>query len=65
MSRDREIACENYICEGNCKKGKEGTFRKACQTCKDYRAIRGGIPACKNLKREKLDKASNDKRDWV
>lgn len=62
--RDREIACEFYVCEGECKKGRPGTFRKACQTCSLYRAIRGGRPARPNLKREKNEKFMKDKRNW-
>lgn len=64
MAKDREIACENYICEGECKKGKEGTFRKACQTCMFYKPIKGGLPARKNLKKEKTEKFLKDKRNW-
>ena len=64
MAKDREIACESYVCEGNCSKGKDGTFRKACQTCSSYRPIRGGQPARKNLKREKTEKFMKDKRNW-
>ena len=64
MAKDREIACENYICEGECKKGKPGTFRKHCQTCDSYKPVRGGVPARKNLKKEKTEKFLNDKRNW-
>ena len=56
MARDREIACESYVCEGNCSKGREGTFRKYCQTCNKYRPIPGGRPARPNLKHEKKEK---------
>ena len=45
MARERVIACENYICEGKCKEGKEGTFWKKCQKCKSYKPVRGGQPA--------------------
>lgn len=38
MAKDRLIPCKNYINEGNCEKGHEGTFKKSCQHCKDYRA---------------------------
>jgi len=64
MAKNREIACIHYICEGNCALGKEGTFRKHCQTCKTYKAVPGGLPARKNLKREKLNKIKNDRRTW-
>lgn len=56
MSKDREIACIYYACEGECLKGKEGTFRKACQICKKYQPRKGSVPAKKNLKRQKLEK---------
>ena len=64
MARDREIACESYVCEGNCSKGREGTFRKYCQTCNKYRPIPGGRPASPNLKHEKKEKFAKDKRNW-
>ena len=64
MAKDREVACESYVCEGLCSKGKEGTFRAACQTCKDYRPVKGGLPARRNLKKEKTEKFLKDKRNW-
>lgn len=64
MSKEREIACIHYLNEGNCALGKEGTFRKKCQTCKTYKAVPGGLPARKNLKREKLNKIKGDRRTW-
>ena len=64
MARDREIACKSNVCEGNCKKGRGGRFRKDCQTCSKYDPIRGGQPARKNLKREKNEKFNKDKRNW-
>lgn len=62
--KDREIACEFYICEGSCSKGREGTFRKACQTCSKYRPMKGGRPARRNLKKEKREKYLKDRRNW-
>ena len=62
--KDREVACMHYVCEGNCDLGKEGTFRKHCQTCKTYKAIPGGKVARPNLKREKTAKFMKDKRNW-
>lgn len=56
MSSEREIACIYYKWEGECEKGREGTFRKACQTCKKYKARKGSLPARKNLKRQKMEK---------
>lgn len=54
--QDREIVCVYYNFEGGCAKGREGTFRKACQTCKKYKAEKGRVPARKNLKRQKTEK---------
>lgn len=54
MAANREIACEYYRWEGECSKGKKGTFRDACQTCKKYKPRRGGLPARRNTKKEKL-----------
>lgn len=34
--QDREVSCMYYECEGQCLKGKEGTFRGSCQKCKLY-----------------------------
>lgn len=64
MAKTREIACIHYVCEGNCDLGKEGTFRKKCQTCKTYKAIPGGLPARKNLRKEKKEKFMKDRRNW-
>ena len=33
MAKTRERQCEFYICEGQCSKGREGTFLKQCQIC--------------------------------
>lgn len=63
--KDREIACKSYVCEGNCSKGREGTFRSYCQTCNKYDPIKGGRPARKNLRREKREKFLNDRRNWA
>lgn len=57
MATTREIACIYYEYEGGCSKGKEGTFWKACQTCKKYKARKGGTPARQNLKRKKIEKS--------
>lgn len=57
--KDREIACVYYEFEGKCSKGRDGTFRKACQTCNKYKALKGGRPAHKNLKKQKIEKIQN------
>ena len=56
--KDREIVCSFYEYEGCCSKGREGTFRKACQTCGKYRPIRGGRPARTDNRRAKREKIS-------
>lgn len=64
MAKSREIACEFYLNEGNCRKGRDGTFRKQCQICNLYKPIRGGQPARPDTRREKKQKYLNDKRYW-
>lgn len=54
MSKDRLTPCVNYVNEGNCAKGHEGTFKKSCQHCRDYRA-RASVEHV-NRKKEKLQK---------
>ena len=54
--QDREVSCMYYEYERSCLKGREGTFWKACQTCAKYSPRKGGTPARKNLKRQKMDK---------
>ena len=39
MAQIRNVACKYYISEMDCEKGLEGTFRKACQTCKFYSTV--------------------------
>ena len=56
MAKTRERQCEFYICEGQCSKGREGTFRKACQHCTKYRPKRGTRPARIDKRRQKMDK---------
>jgi hypothetical protein len=53
---DREVACVYYVYEGECLKGKEGTFKKACQICKKYKPKKGGAAARNNLKKQKIAK---------
>ena len=54
--KDRNVICEHYNYEGNCLKGKEGTFLRACQKCRSYKAKKGYAPATrKNLKKRKIE----------
>lgn len=55
MAATRELACVYYAHEGGCLKGMDGTFWKSCQICKKY-TPRGGPPARKNLKKQKMEK---------
>ena len=64
MAKDRYVACYYYIAEGKCKKGREGTFYKKCQTCDKYLPVKGGRPAKKNLKKEKLNKLLSRQAWW-
>lgn len=57
MGKQREIACQYYVHEGECLKGRKGTFYDACQICKKYAPVRGGAPARKNNKRQLLERA--------
>ena len=54
--RDREIACQHYVCEGKCKLGKDATFRGHCQTCPTYSAKKGGRPARVDRRKQKINK---------
>lgn len=62
--KDREIVCIYYENEGNCSKGREGTFNRKCQTCSLYTPRPGSRPRRKDLRREKKEKAMKDKRYW-
>lgn len=59
MAKDREYPCKYYLNEGNCSKGKEGTFSKKCQTCKSYVKLPGSNPRRKDLRQEKNEKWMN------
>lgn len=64
MAKAREVACKFYMNEGNCSKGRDGTFRKQCQYCNLYVPIPGGKPARPDTRQEKKQKYLNDKRHW-
>lgn len=57
MAATREIACAFYEYEGSCMKGREGTFWESCQTCRKYQPRKGGEPARRNLKKQKIEKS--------
>lgn len=64
MAKDRERACVYYLNEGNCIKGHAGTFKKACQKCKDYYAKKGSLPKRKDLRKEKNLKWMNNIKNF-
>ena len=65
-AHEREFACIYYKWEGECLKGREGTFKDACQICKKYKAKKGSVPARKNLKKQKTEKIKeNDMKQMM
>lgn len=56
MAQTRERVCIYYEWEGQCAKGREGTFRHACQKCHKYQAKKGSQIARPNLKKTKMEK---------
>lgn len=56
MVSEREVACVHYKWEGECAKGREGTFRKACQTCKKYKAKKAAFLLARILKNKRQRK---------
>ncbi len=60
--KTRENPCESYICEGNCSKGREGTFYKYCQKCNKYKAKKGSLPARTDNRRQKMDRIQKKER---
>jgi hypothetical protein len=59
--KDREVACEYYVCQGECMKGRKADFYGYCQKCKLYTPIKNGRPARKDLRRQKREQ--NLRRD--
>ena len=58
--KDRIEPCEFYVCQGECKKGREAEHRGYCQKCDKYR------PRVKrkhlNKKKEELEKIRKNER---
>jgi hypothetical protein len=54
MAKDRETPCKSYVCEGECKKGREAEHKGYCQRCDKY------VPRVKerhiNRKKQELEK---------
>ena len=55
MARDRFIKCKHYDHEHSCTLGRDDTFYVYCQKCDKYDPVKGGIPAKKDLRREKRE----------
>jgi hypothetical protein len=65
MAKTREVACQYYVCEGLCEKGKGGIFRGICQTCSTYLPIKGGRVARPDRRKEKINKIiKKETREW-
>lgn len=62
MAKDREIACVHYKAEGKCSLGKEGTFRKQCQICSNYKKKPGGKPARTDNRRQRAERIMRKER---
>jgi hypothetical protein len=56
MSRTREIACKHYQYEGCCALGKAGTFRKQCQICSSYSALKNGKKAREDTRKQRKER---------
>lgn len=54
MAKDRETPCKSYVCEGECKKGRNAEHKGYCQKCDKY------VPRAKvrhlNRKKQELEK---------
>lgn len=54
MAKDRLTPCKSYICEGECKKGRDAEHNGYCQKCGKY------VPRARerhlNKKKQELEK---------
>lgn len=51
MAKFHEAPCKYYLNEGNCEKGRDGTYRSYCQKCSKYEP-RKGYASKPNKKKE-------------
>lgn len=61
--RTREIACIHYVCENECRLGKDATFYKHCQICKNYKPLKGSKPARTDNRKQKEERRMR-KEKW-
>lgn len=59
MAKFREAPCKYYLNEGNCSKGRDGTYRYYCQKCNKYEARVGYKTKPNKKKEEKYKKDIN------
>ena len=53
MARFREAPCKHYLNEGNCGKGRDGTYRSYCQRCSKYDPRKGYVTKPNKKKEDK------------
>lgn len=63
--KTREKPCESYMWEGECSKGHQGTFRKACQHCNFYKPKPGSFPRRTDLRQQKEERwQKKQEKNW-
>lgn len=61
MSKDRQTPCLYYVCEHECKKGREAEHKGYCQRCDKYKP-RARVRHL-NIKKQKLEKIRKSERE--
>ena len=64
MSKTRLAVCENYICKGECKLGRNAEQNGYCQHCDRYKSRSHSKEVVKSLKRRYKDKKDKSLNDW-
>jgi hypothetical protein len=54
--KDRTQVCVYYLCHGFCSKGKKANIYGECVHCTKYEPRKGGAPAFKNTKRQRIER---------
>ena len=55
MAKFREAPCKYYANEGNCAKGRDGTYRSYCQKCSKYEPRKGYVTKPNKKKADKWE----------